>query len=588
MKKQAKIITALVIISTMILPFLMSKSFAARPDNTGDYVQLSFGGGATAITDVSNGTEVTITYPNGSVTVTGTGLYGVKEQGLNGQNQMEDKYNVYATGNVNVTATPSGDYTVELWENGNKLQGNTIQYQGLVATNPPTFKSIDAVFNPVGGGGGNPQQGQIGGPNDISLNVEFTGTHVNATINGITFLHDNEDPTYNGVEAGAGTTDANETNTFIFVSAYGEDPIREYTINGVTYREGDNNVVIDEVGGFTITVPGAEAYTITGAAVPDPNRPRTIIWTNPDYVAKNAEDAEWTSQFSIKNGYARAIAVYDAENNKLDPDAYINTQVQPDGSQSDEYGINNGFGWVSIRPGSRAVFEFIPDYGYQLTSIKLNEQEVDATGVTNQFEIVIPQGGGNVHFAAEFSKIDDVLKSGSESIEGGAIELPEGSIENGTAQLRVNDVELSADKIKGFEDAAGDFSVKTFLDIDLYQVFYKGKDDDEDVWESKLDELEKEATISLKLADGINADDIVIVHNVHDGEEYEVIQIESYDEATNTITFKTKSFSNYAIATKGEKEAAKIPKAGDSIIVIASVVGLAILGLCVAIKFKKK
>ena len=33
-------------------------------------------------------------------------------------------------------------------------------------------------------------------------------------------------------------------------------------------------------------------------------------------------------------------------------------------------------------------------------------------------------------------------------------------------------------------------------------------------------------------------------------DEYEVIEIESYDPKTNTITFKTKSFSNYAIATK--------------------------------------
>ena len=37
MKKQTKVITALVIISTMILSIVMSKSLAARPDNTNNY-----------------------------------------------------------------------------------------------------------------------------------------------------------------------------------------------------------------------------------------------------------------------------------------------------------------------------------------------------------------------------------------------------------------------------------------------------------------------------------------------------------------------------------------------------------------------
>ena len=36
----------------------------------------------------------------------------------------------------------------------------------------------------------------------------------------------------------------------------------------------------------------------------------------------------------------------------------------------------------------------------------------------------------------------------------------------------------------------------------------------------------------------------------YNGDTYEIIKIDSYDPETNTITFKTKSFSNYAIATK--------------------------------------
>ena len=58
--------------------------------------------------------------------------------------------------------------------------------------------------------------------------------------------------------------------------------------------------------------------------------------------------------------------------------------------------------------------------------------------------------------------------------------------------------------------------------------------------------------------DGLKLEDVVIVHNVHDGDEYEIIEITSYDEATNTITFKTKSFSGYAIALKDGKEPTQI------------------------------
>ena len=580
MKKQTKVITALVIISTMILSIVMSKSLAARPDNTNNYTELSFGGGATAITDIDNGTAVTITYPNGTVSVTGAGLYSVKEQGQNGQGQNVDKYNVYATGNVTVTATPNNGYTANLWENGQDLRTATKQYTGLTAGGAP--KSIDAVFEQEGSGGNVPS-GPVGGPDNIDFDVNFTNTEMNVSINGIVVMDDFEGgpkSSFEGTINGAGTTNSTETNTLKFTLPYGSNPVNEFTINGIVYKEGDQNVVVHNPD-ILITVPGAEKYTITGTGVVDPNTPKTIIWTNPDYVPEDEEDAAWTSNFAIKNGSARAIAVYDENDNLISSDAYTNPE-------SDEYGLKDGFGWVSIKAGYRVVFEFVPDYGYQLTSIKLNEQEVDATGVTNQFEIVIPQGGGNVHFAAEFTKTDDVVKSGSDSVEGGTITLPENSIENGTAQLTVNDVELSADKITGFQDAAGEYTISNYLDIDLYQVFYKGKNDADDVWSNKIDELGEEATITIKLADGLTADDIVIVHNIHDGEEYEVIEIESYDEEANTITFKTKSFSNYAIATKGKKESSsKLPKTGDSIVAIIAVIAVATLGLFVAIKVKK-
>ena len=585
MKKQTKVITALVIISTMILSIVMSKSLAARPDNTNNYTQLSFGGGATAITDTDNGTAVTITYPNGTVSVTGAGLYSVKEQGQNGQGQNVDKYNVYATGNVTVTATPNNGYTANLWENGQDLRTATKQYTGLTAGGAP--KSIDAVFEQEGSGGNVPS-GPVGGPDNIDFDIKFTDTSMNVDFNGISVMSDEEGliSQFNGTKQNAGKKASTETNTFRFSVSFGEKEVKEFTINGTKYTEENTNTVTVErregpIPGtveiiYTIVVPGAENYVVTGTGVGDMTTPPTIIWANVD-ANKNAED--YMEDMVLKHGFARIIAVYDEENNKIEPNFYTN-------EKSDEYGLDrDGLGWACVRPNSKVVFEFTPEYGYQLTEVKANGVPLEPQETTNQYVFTMPQA--NIHFAATFTKTEDIVKANSEKVSEGDIKLG-GNLEGGSAQLTVKDIELSADKIKGFENAVEGYTVSNYLDIDLYQVFYKGKADSDDVWSNKIDELSDEATISLKLADGLTADDIVIVHNIHDGEEYEVIEIESYDEETNTITFKTKSFSNYAIATKGEKESSsKLPKTGDSIAIIIAAGIVATLGLFVAIKMKK-
>lgn len=294
---------------------------------------------------------------------------------------------------------------------------------------------------------------------------------------------------------------------------------------------------------------------------------KTIIWTNPDWVAPTPEDAEWAKNFKIEHGYAKAVEVYDQDGHKLTPDQYTK-------SGSDEYGLEDGFGWVSIVPGYKVVFEFVPEYGYQLTGITLNEQPIDASDTINRFEFTMPDASGNVHFGATFTKTEDVVKVNSSKISSGSIKLGDGELAGGTAQLSVIDANLSSDQIAKFENAASGYTVSNYIDIDFFNVFYKGKADSNDVWSNQIDTLEKEATISLKLADGLTADDIVIVHNIHDGEEFETIKIDSYDPATNTITFKVKSFSNYAIATKGAN-----PKTADNIYLYIALLGLTVAGL---------
>ena len=436
--------------------------------------------------------------------------------------------------------------------------------------------------------------GPVGGSEDITFSVSWDNTYVIVDINGKEVFGDVDNSpetfTANMFVEQAGETDPTKTNIIKLTPRMGDYEFSECTINGVVYTKDSDNVEIYDFGWF-ITVPGATSYTISATGDTSIPRLKTIIWVNPDFVPENEEEAQWVADFTITHGAAKVIEVYDQNNNLVDPSTYV-------GMDADQYGLKDGFGWVAIPAGSRVVFEFIPEYGYQLTSIAINETPLDAIDSSmNRFEINIPDNSGNLHFAATFSKTEDVVKANSTKVSSGEISLGNG-LEAGTAQLVVSDVQLSSDKIKDFENAAGDYTIANYLDIDLYNVFYKGKDDDEDVWSGKIDELDKEATISLVLADGLTADDIILVHNIHDGDEYEIIQIESYNPSTNTITFKAKSFSNYAIASKASSNEdttsdvvsptnttpSSSPKTGDNITMWISLMVISTIGVFVSYK----
>lgn len=409
-----------------------------------------------------------------------------------------------------------------------------------------TFSVVKKQAQPDEGG----QPPVQGGPDDIEFDIQFTGTHALVSINDISVMDDadgNFKDSFKGVIEGAGQIEG--TNKLKIENVFGDLPITNLKINGVSYKAGDQDVETTEAG-FVVTVAGAAKYTITGEADETAAVARTIIWTNPNYVPTDAADEEWIQEFKLEHGYAYVIAVYD-ENGNLIPQANYASQNWVTNENGGGVG-SDGFGWIMVQPDSRVIFEFVPEYGYQLTDIRINGQKLNVSRLMNQFEFIMPNT--NIHFDAEFTKTKDVLKANSEKVKSGKISMGNNQLDGGSVQLTVNDVELSADKIEGFENAAGDYSISNYLDIDLYQVFYKGKNDSEDVWSNKIDELNNEVTITIKLADGVDGNDIVLVHNVHDGEKYEIIQIDSYDPETNTITFRTKSFSSYAIASKTSKE----------------------------------
>ena len=283
----------------------------------------------------------------------------------------------------------------------------------------------------------------------------------------------------------------------------------------------------------------------------------------------------------------------DEEGNFEDPHNYI------------EYAPYGSTGSLVVPEGSECTMKITPDYGYQVLTFGSNDNPI-ITGEVSEFTFTAFKG--NFHLGAQVVSVEDVVDAKSEKVKSGEIKISENEINSGSVVLSVNDVNPSEIKIKEFENAAGeDYTVQTYLDIDLDQVLYKGTADD--VWANRIHELDNEATITLQLEEGVNGNDIVIVHNINDGEEYEIIPIDSYDPETNTITFRTKSFSNYAIASKETQEEQEEqkedepkedetpskadnnekdnPQTGDKVFIIVGVLAIAIVGVVATIKLNK-
>lgn len=246
-------------------------------------------------------------------------------------------------------------------------------------------------------------------------------------------------------------------------------------------------------------------------------------------------------------------------------------------------------GSLVVPAGATVTMRIIPDYGYQIMNVDMMNLVVDDKGV-GEFTFTVP--GGAAYFVADVVPMEDTVSANSELVASGAIELgdEQTTLEHGTAKLEVNDVELSDEDKAAFAEASGDYDIKHYLDISLFNVVCKGAAEctgsDDDSWSNQVKDLNEPATITLQLEEGVDGNEIVIVHQKHDG-TYEVIPVE-YDPEAHTITFTTTSFSNYAIAARTTNspetgqltidESASASEGNMGIVIAAVAVGVVIAG----------
>ena len=393
-------------------------------------------------------------------------------------------------------------------------------------------------------------------PDDIQIEGTYNGFGMEISLNGERVGVESK----NIVGTAKGYATGEVKNIITIQLAFGDGNIGSVSVNGtnITLPEGTKDRV-------EFTVEPANKYIIVVTKSQDTsNIPRTIIWESDKLNNTSLKDNEL-----LKNGTIEILDIQDKEGKSI-------------GLKDVKQNLTKNNGWASIVPGSKVILRLKPNYGYQLTSIKINDEILVARKEQSTFEYIMPNT--NVHICGIFEKVDDKVNAESSKVKNGTIELGGKEINSGSVVLSVNDVELNNEQISNFERNANGYNISSYLDINLSQVIYKGTTSS--FWENELKDLDNPAKITLNLEEGINGDEVVIVHEKHDG-TYEIIPT-TYNKETNTITFATTSFSNYAIASKTNSleqnsEAVKDdnsnPKTGDNILAYSIIFVISSLGI---------
>ena len=230
---------------------------------------------------------------------------------------------------------------------------------------------------------------------------------------------------------------------------------------------------------------------------------------------------------------------------------------------------NNGGGAV-LPVGAVVTVKLVPNYGYQLTSFGINGGRFGTGDEQSVFTFEIKPG--NAHLGAKFTKVNNVTEVDTGTlgkINSASIDLGDNTVDSGTLVFDVKEVTESGPSVAMLsqnESESSSFNEELvangitdenleymqMMDINLNQVFYKGKEDMNDVWSNSIKHLNSEATVSLELEE--LAGDVVVIHEIveDDGNggtttRYKTLQSETNG---NTVTFKTDGFSRYLLATK--------------------------------------
>ena len=556
---------------------------------------------ATSIT--GNATQMKVNYDNGYIAVTGANM----TTDVNTNNKLY--ISTTSAGNMTFEAVANENYTGKILENGNeKVNPYTLNVQ------LNSHYNIDAEFTPGGSPSTNATANITVSAGDGSYmlrgnNVNYDD-EVEISINGSRWNHSNT------IQYNADNSDT--TVKFTFETLWINRFYDNITINGVSYNVSDY-LDFDDRTEWLKANHGTQALAFDIPNVAKADSYNVVVKHGENNGSKYLATFLWTADPAQANGHNYignaklefVKATYSVGNTTYTvTEKDLEGKLQRDGgflsADSEDGFLNYGVtadvnyddGSLTLPGGAEVTMRVVPDYGYQVTSVNGGDDFKTTNSGVSEFTVTVEEGTAG-YFQATVEKVDNTVTPTSEKVKAGNIVLGDNAatdIKNGTVRLSVEDVELTSDKITNFEEKAseaGDYTITNYLDINLDKVLYKGTADD--VWSEQIHHLTDKALITLQLEEGVDASNIVIVHNIDNGDEFEIIPIESYDAETNTISFYTNSFSNYAIANKISSttentkttDTSSNPTTGDNIIMIISIFAIATFGVFTTLKVNK-
>lgn len=247
------------------------------------------------------------------------------------------------------------------------------------------------------------------------------------------------------------------------------------------------------------------------------------------------DDVRYGKDAYLEHGTAEIIAVNGTPVAQLpkDPDNFAANAGNKDG------------GHFAADPGAKITIKLTPDYGYQLSGVKLNGgATLEAQKDVSTFTFTMPNT--SVHFKGIFTKSEDAVVTTGNTVKNAAIANGANAANSGNLELKVSDnTEYNTAAATAL---VSDAVAAEAVDLSLNQVVSKGNGTN---WETGITEFEKPITLSLALKDYDANYDYTVVRN-HNG------KLTALDTTAinGTVSFATNQFSTYVIV---KKEKSKTP-----------------------------
>lgn len=380
----------------------------------------------------------------------------------------------------------------------------------ITVSDPTKEYQVQVEFTEDGGGTTSPVE------HAVTATISLSGDKLNS-IEGVRV--DGRDFQLSADKASAtGDVDSTKDSYQIgFCVSFGE-ALNSVSINGVAQEIPQENK-----GWYYFTVPKTENQNYTISFTIGASNDVTIVWA---YSEQEAQEKFNDPAAFVDHAKVQIVSV----TRNGEP---VSISYDPDAMST----------MVALKKGDDIVVKLIPDYGYQLKSAVINDQQlVPDDNTVSQFSLFNIQG--NMHFGGAFKEASDIINDSSNVISDVTIANGNNAASSGNLSLTLTDnVSYTRDVTSVVADATKVGSV----DITLDNVVSKGIDGQN--WTRNISEFENDITLGVKVdGNNLGANETYSIVRDHNGTLTELNA--TFNAATGVLSFPTNQFSTYTIIKK--------------------------------------